>query len=207
MGVPGGYVCTRKIRRLRMIFPWGFADVVGFLQASEEKNKCFCPVVTWRRPPPVPPEECERLSGRHHPAAAVALPELRFAILCVDRSHRVCPVRALHPVRQHGPPADFTRAWSGDVCVVIPPASLSHLSLCSMPKPLLLDPSLPAHRTHAARVGFENGIAFRFKLTMLPPRATSGFPLLIPQLHTKIPGAPAWRAYSPFSDWGRDVVV
>jgi len=70
-----------------------------------------------------------------------------------------------------------------------------------MPKPLLLDPSLPAHRTHAARVGFENGIAFRFKLTMLPPRATSGFPLLIPQLHTKIAGAPAWRSYSPFSDW------
>jgi hypothetical protein len=58
--------------------------------------------------------------------------------------------------------------------MVISPASLSHLSLRSLPEPLLFGPNLPAHRTNPARSGTKNSIAFDFKLAMMPRGKTFG---------------------------------
>jgi len=102
------------------------------------------------------------------------MPELRPKILCLGRPDRICQVRALRHVRQYGPAADFTGAWRGLIRMVISPASFSHLSLRSLPQPLLFDPVLPAHRTNSGRSGIKNSIASDFKLAMMPRGKTFG---------------------------------
>jgi hypothetical protein len=104
----------------------------------------------------------------------MAMPELRPKILCVGRPDCIRQVRALRHVRQYGSAADFTRAWRGLVRMAISPASLSHLSLRSLPQPLLFDPILPAHHTDPGRSGTKNSIAFDFKLAMMPGGKTFG---------------------------------
>src|ERR1700737_806633 len=113
----------------RWNLPCESAFTYAFCRSSQGRNRIALSGLSKRQSTSFPAAECERLSGRDHSAAALALPELRSTILCVGRSDRVCPVRALRNVRQHGPPANFPRAWSGHVCLVLPPASLSHLSL------------------------------------------------------------------------------
>jgi len=145
---------------------------VSFLRVPPGRNGFALSRVPKRQSSSFSPTECEGLRHRRHTAEALALPELRSAIFCVGGSHQVRPIRALRDVRQHGPAANFRRAWSGHVCLVVPPASISHLSLRSMQEPFLFDPSLPAHRTHAERVGIKNGVAFRLGLAVLPQQAS-----------------------------------
>jgi hypothetical protein len=102
------------------------------------------------------------------------MPELRPKILCVGRPDWIRQVRALRHVRQYGPAADFTRTWRGLIRVVISSASLSYLSLRSLPQPLLFAPGLPAHRTNPGRSGIKNSIAFDFKLATMTRGKTFG---------------------------------
>ena len=103
-------------------------------------------------------------------AAPLALPGLRLALLCLGGSHRLCLVRALRNVRQHGLAAHFQRARDGHVRLGVSPVSRSRLSLRPLPESLFLISDLPPHRAHAATRRTQSGISSR-------PALASVFPL------------------------------
>jgi hypothetical protein len=152
----------------RWNLPCELAFTYAFRRSSQGRKRIAVSCLSKRQSPPFSPAECEGLSDWDYSAEALALPDLRSKILCVGRSHRVCLECALPIVRQHGSPANFSRTWNGHVCLVVPPASFSHLSLRSLPEPLLLDPLVPAHRACRTRAGIKSGAAFGLALEVLP---------------------------------------
>ena len=144
------------------------AFTYAFYRFLHGRTKIAVSGLSERQSPPFSSAKCERLCRQRHPTDALALPELRSSILCLGGSHCIRPLRALRDVRQPGPPADFPRAWSGHVCLVVPPALHSRLSLRAMPEPFLFDPHLPAHRTHPARGGTKDGVASHPRLAIFP---------------------------------------
>ena len=114
------------------------------------KKICLCPVCHSDSP-----RRSRRRGVKDHlvgsgKAAPLALPVLRLALLRLGDSHRICLVRALRNVRQHGLAAHFERARNGHARLGVSPVSRARLSLRSVPESLFLISDLPPHRSHAA---------------------------------------------------------
>src|SRR5690349_12851875 len=104
----------------------------------------------------------------------MALPGLRLTFLCLGDSHRICLVRALWNVRQHGFAAHFERTRNGPVRLGVSPVSLSRVSVRPLPESFFLAAALSAYRTLAAARGTQGGVSSRPALAAFFPPEHAG---------------------------------
>jgi hypothetical protein len=128
--------------------------------AFQGKLKIDLSGLPYGRPSPFPPQKCEGLYNWRRTSAPLALPQLRYSILCMGRSHRVRALCALRYVRQHGPHADIQRAWRWNIRVAVSPAASSHLSMCAVPEPIFLHSVLSPNRSRGIRAHRQGRIQF-----------------------------------------------
>ncbi len=151
--------CTQQLNRAQMELAMPIKVRVFFSRELPGVNEIDLSSLPKRQSSPLPQAQRRRLFGGGNAVAALAVPRLRSAVLCLGGANPLRVLRALRDVRQHGLAAHFQRARGGHHGLAVPFAPLSHLSLRSVPQSFFFRSHFPPHRAAAASDRPEIGIA------------------------------------------------